>query len=102
MKERRREKLSALIQEIVSDFFSSELALPSGTLLSISYIELNDSGTKANVFTSVYPDEGRDGIANLLKMSENKATHFLRTRLQSKYSPVIRFRVIENGLVAKW
>lgn len=93
MNERRRERLAAYIKEIMPEFFAVHIEHGSDIFLSVLYVEVVASGTKANVFVSVYPDTAREGIAEKLKMSENIATRFVRTHLGSKYSPAIRFFV---------
>ena len=95
MNERRRERLAAFIREALPTFFSEEVIREPGVFISIQHVEIPESGGKANVFVSVFPDTVEEGIAKALKMSENKATHFVRVRLKSKYSPTIRFQVVE-------
>ena len=36
-------------------------------------------------------------IAKILTMGENKATHYMRAKVRSKYSPAIHFQIVENG-----
>lgn len=93
MKERRKERLAALIQEELPRFFRDELELEPGVFVSILYVETVKTGTKANVFVSIYPDTARVKVARELKISENKATHFIRKLVASKYSPAIRFQL---------
>ncbi len=96
MNEKRRERLATLLQEALPEFFESEIERLPGTLLSVLYVEVIESGTRANIFVSVFPDEAKAGIAKQLKISENKATHFIRRRVSSKYSPFIRFQLVEK------
>ncbi|MEK7643054.1 MAG: ribosome-binding factor A [Patescibacteria group bacterium] len=98
MNERRRERLSAVIKEILPAFFRQELILPNGVLISVLYAESMTSGTRVTVYVSIFPDNLRADIAKILEMSENRAAHFLRARLRTKYSPSIHFVVSEEGL----
>lgn len=91
MNERRRDRLSSFLKEILPIFFVQEVSLPKGSFISVLYIEIGESGSKANVFVSVFPDSLREMVAKELKISENKAAHFVRAHLKSKYSPSIHF-----------
>ena len=97
MNERRRERLAAFVREEIAYFFQTELELPTGAFLSVLYVEVAETGSRANVFVSVYPPESKEGIAKILKLGENKATHYMRAKVRSKYSPVIHFQIVENG-----
>lgn len=93
MNERRRERLAAFLQEELPYFVQEQVPLPEGVFASILHVEIAESGTRANIFMSVFPDSAREGVAKELNLRENEATYFVRTRLRSKYSPVIRFHV---------
>ena len=93
MNERRRERLASLLEDALPEFFRDECEMPTGAVVSILYVEIIESGSRANIFVSVWPDEARGGVAKELKMSENKATHFVRGRLGSKHAPQVRFLV---------
>lgn len=93
MNERRKERLASFIEETLPEFFRTECALPEGVFISVVYIEPNEGASKVNVFVSVFPDALRDRVAEILKMSENKAKHFIRARIASKYSPAVSFHV---------
>jgi|GEM_PF-2888828 len=93
MNERRRERLASALEEDLPSFFQEECELLPGELVSILYVEIVESGAKANIFVSVFPDSARERVARELKMRENEATYFIRGRLGSKYSPVVRFHV---------
>jgi ribosome-binding factor A len=92
MNERRRERLASFLEEELPHFFREEIKT-EGAYLSIQYVEVIESGSRANIFVSVFPDNLRDEVAKELKKSENKASHFIRRRLGSKYSPQIRFQI---------
>ena len=102
MKERRRDRIGTLVRDAVADFFLEEVSFPAGVLVSVAYVEVIESGSKANIFVSVFPDTAQEEVAKMLKMSENKASHFVRSRMRSKYTPVVRFMLVDNGSVAKW
>ncbi|MBI4121361.1 MAG: hypothetical protein HY470_00170 [Candidatus Ryanbacteria bacterium] len=75
------------------EFFREQCAFPADALVSVLHVEVVESGSKANVFASVFPDEAKSAVARELKMRENEATRFVRERTASKYSPVVRFHV---------
>ncbi|OGZ56145.1 MAG: hypothetical protein A3J04_00275 [Candidatus Ryanbacteria bacterium RIFCSPLOWO2_02_FULL_47_14] len=93
MKERRRERLASFIREELPDFFKQEFDVLVNVLISILHIEITESGARTDVFVSVFPDDHKEQVAKALKMRENKAAHFLRSRLRSKYAPAVRFHV---------
>ena len=93
MNKRRRERLASALEEDLPLFFREECDFSSGELISILYIEIVESGAKANIFVSVFPDSAKEQVVRELKMRENEATSFIRARLGSKYSPVVRFHV---------
>lgn len=93
MNERRRGRLAAFLESELPHFFREEVEFPPNTFISIMHIEIKQSGQSAGVLVSVFPDTSTKRVAEILKKSENKATHFIRARLRTKYSPVIRFHV---------
>jgi ribosome-binding factor A len=93
MNERRNERLASFVRGALPDFFRDECALALGTLVSIVHIEINEAGSRADVFVSVFPDEAHTSVAKELKIRENEANHFIRMQLRSKHSPLIRFHV---------
>lgn len=101
MNERRRERLSAFIRDELAKFFQEGLELEPGVFISIQYVEVLKSASRANVFLSIFPDIRQYGVAKKLKILENKATRFIQDRLSSKHSPMIRFLIVENGPVVK-
>ena len=94
MNERRRERLGAFVESALPHFFREELEVPAGTIISIVHVDVKTSGQSALVHVSVYPETHTDQVANMLKKSENKAAHYVRTHLRTKYAPVINFRVV--------
>ena len=93
MNERRRERLAAFIREKLPEFFKVDCDFLGSSVVSILHVEVVSSGTRANIFLSVFPDETKEDVARRLKLCENKATHFLRGQLGSKYAPAVRFHV---------
>ncbi|MEK7576735.1 MAG: ribosome-binding factor A [Patescibacteria group bacterium] len=93
MNERRRERLAAFVRESLPDFFRFECGFSNDILVSIIHVEPNEASSKVKVYVSVWPDDQRDAVANTLKMSENKAKHYIRARISSKYSPAVSFHV---------
>jgi ribosome-binding factor A len=93
MNERRKERLAAFLQEAIGEFFLRECAFAPGVFVSVQFVDLNETASRAMIAVSVFPDEARNGVAEELKTRENEATHFVRGRLDSKYAPLIRFTV---------
>ncbi len=93
MNERRRERLTAFLQEALGEFFLRECSFAPGVFVSVQYVDLNETASRAMIAVSVFPDDARDGVAEELKTRENEATHFVRQRLDNKYTPAIRFTV---------
>ncbi len=93
MNEKRKERLAAFVREILPDFFRFDCGFANDVLVSIIHVEPNEASSKVKVYISVWPDDKRDEVANTLKMSENKAKHYIRERISSKYSPLISFYV---------
>lgn len=98
MNERRRDRLATLLKEELPHFFVEECDLPTGSFVSVLYVEVLESGTRANIFVSIFPDTEKERVAKKLKISENKATHFVRQRIRSKYSPSIHFFLAASPL----
>jgi ribosome-binding factor A len=93
MIERRKERLASFVREVLPDFFRDECGLTPDIFVSILHVEPNEAASKVNVFVSVFPDSTRDKVAKVLKISENKAGHYIRGRISAKYSPAISFHV---------
>ncbi len=93
MNERRRERLTAFLQEAIGEFFLRECAFDNGVFASVQFVDLNEVASRAMISVSVFPDEARDKVADILKTRENEATHFVRQKLDNKYTPAIRFFV---------
>lgn len=93
MNERRRERISSFVRETIPYFFQEECAFPKGVFVSVLHIEVVKSGSRANVFASVFPDNAKEAVAKELHLRENEATRFMRGRIANKYSPAIRFHV---------
>ena len=85
--------MSSFVREAIPDFFQAQCVFPKGVFVSILHVEVVESGSRANIFASVFPDEAKEAVAKELNLRENEATRFLRGRIASKYSPVIRFYV---------
>ncbi len=93
MNERRRERTAAFVREVIPEFFQRECELLPGVFLTVLHVEVVESGVRANVFVSVFPDSAKEAVAKELDLRENKATQFIRMRLGTKYSPAVRFTV---------
>jgi hypothetical protein len=94
MNERRRERLVSFLEDELPLFFRGELDLAPGVLVSIVLIDVKPSGGSAHISVTVYPDSEAVPVAEMLKKSENKAAHYIRTRLRTKYAPVVTFHVV--------
>lgn len=81
------------MQEALSEFFLRECSFAPGVFVSVQFVDLNETSSRAAISVSVFPDEARDGVAEELKTRENEATHFVRQKLDNKYTPAIRFSV---------
>ena len=85
--------MASFVRETNTDFFQEECAFPKGVFVSVLHVEVVESGSRANVFTSVFPDDAKEVVAKELGLRENEATCFVRRLVASKHSPVIRFHV---------
>ena len=48
--------MATVLKEELPQFFADECSLSLGTFVSILYVEVLESGTRANVFVSIFPD----------------------------------------------
>jgi len=85
--------MASFVREAIPSFFQEECAFPKGVFVSVLHVEVVESGNRANIFASVFPDDAKEAVAKELDLRENEATRFMRRRLASKHSPVIRFYV---------
>jgi len=91
MEIRKQKRLESILGDILARFFEEELDFPQEVFLSITRVQVSESGGNATIFVSIYPDKEREHLAKKLKKMENKASAFVRSRLRIKHAPQIRF-----------
>ncbi|MFC1595135.1 ribosome-binding factor A [Patescibacteria group bacterium] len=93
MQERKKKRLESVLRDILTKFLEAELDVPNGIFVSVSRIEIRESGSMAKAVVSVYPATGVHDIEKKLKKMEYRAKTYIGSQLSLKYIPDIRFEI---------
>lgn len=96
MQIRKLKRLESILGDVLAKFFEDEIDVPQGVFLSVTRIQVAESGINATVFVSVYPNTEREYLEKKLKKMENKASAFVREYLRIKRVPKISF-MLDRG-----
>ncbi len=91
MKTHRSLRVGSLIQEELGKILFKELDLKSGTLTTISAVEVSSDLAHAKVFVSIIPKEAGEEIMKTLNKFRGRMQHFLNRKLNIKPMPRIEF-----------
>ena len=89
----RQEKVCALLQNIVSSFISHESIALSGTLISVTKIEITSDFKKAKIFINVFPEDKEKETLNLLKNRLSDLKQYVKTRIKMKFLPFFEIEI---------
>lgn len=99
MPTRRQEKVARVIREVVSDAITHHLSDPRITgFVSVTRVELTPDLRNADVYLSIFAaDEGaRNKTFAAITHARSRIQSFLADALESKFCPVLHFRVDEQ------
>jgi ribosome-binding factor A len=99
MPTRRQEKVARVIREVVSDAIAHHLSDPRITgFVSVTRVELTPDLRNADVYLSIFAaDEGaRNKTFAAITHARSRIQSFLADALESKFCPVLHFRVDEQ------
>lgn len=68
-------------------------------LITISYIDLNKSGTTVTVYCSVFPKEGQEQALTFLKRKESDCRQYLKQHTALRIAPTVRFTLAKEVVV---
>jgi len=91
MKTHRPLRVGNLIQEELGKILLKELDLESGTLVTISAVEVSSDLSHAKIFVSIIPKEVGEEIMTALNKSRGCLQHFLNHKLNIRPMPRIEF-----------
>ncbi len=99
MPTRRQEKVARVIKEVVSDVIANRLSDPRITgFTSVTRVEVTADLRSADVYLSIFAaTEGAgDKTFAAITHARSRIQSFLAEALESKFCPVLRFRVDEQ------
>lgn len=89
-----------MLQRELSEYWSKRLELPKGTMVSVSRVEVSPSLERAYVYISIWPEEGREQVWDILKKNTYRTQKYLDARLFMKFVPKITLAV-DKGEIAR-
>ncbi len=91
MRPRRHEKIESLIQQELSKIVAREVEFPSGTLVTISHVEVSSDDTMAKIGVSVIPTERTEEILSNMKKMQGWIQRLLNHKMNIRPMPRINF-----------
>jgi ribosome-binding factor A len=91
MRPYRHEKIESLIQQELSKIVAREIEPPTGTLVTISHVEVNPDNTEAKIGVSVIPTESTEDVVSNLKKRQGWLQRLLNHKMNIKPMPRINF-----------
>ena len=91
MKPYRREQLSSLIQKKLGELIVRHIEFPSGSLTTISEVEVSVDFKKATIWVSVIPGEAGEEALEILKKARGLLQYELGETLRVRILPRIEF-----------
>jgi ribosome-binding factor A len=91
MKTYRYLRVGSLIHKELGKILLKELDLASGTLATISAVEVSSDLAWAKVFISIIPAESGEEVMRTLNRSRGRFQRFLNRKMNIKPMPQIRF-----------
>ena len=79
----------SILHEIISQFLLEESNRES--FITVSYVQLNQSGRTVTVHVSVFPEEKEERCLEFLKRKENDCYRYVKKNTNLKFIPVVRF-----------
>lgn len=93
MKSYRKEQLSSLIQKKLGEIIIKEIELPTGSLVTISEVEVSNDFKKAIIWVSVIPGESSEDILGILKKARGHLQHQLGEEIRTRIISRIEFTI---------
>lgn len=97
MKLHRRERISQLVRDIVSELLSRELEFPLGTLVTITTVDVSEDLEHAKVRVSVLPATQEQKVNVVLKKFRGYLQGMLGKKMNIRPMPQILFE-LDRGL----
>ena len=91
MKPYRREQLSSLIQKKLGELIIRHIEFPSGSLTTISEVEVSVDFKKATVWVSVIPGEAGEEALGILKKARGFLQYHMGEEIRARAVPRIEF-----------
>ena len=87
----RREKLASLIQKELGEIIIKEIEFPTGSLVTISEVEVSGDLKTAIIWVSVIPGEASDEVLEILKRARGFLQYHLGEEVRARIVPRIGF-----------
>lgn len=97
MKLHRRERISQLVRDIMSELLIRELEFPLGTLVTITEVDVSEDLEHAKVRVSVLPAAQEEKVMTVLKKFRGHLQGMLGRKLNIRPMPQILFNA-DHGL----
>lgn len=96
MPSKRIKQVNTLIQEELGSIISKEIELPSGCLATISKVETSPDLKHAVIWLSILPLDFQKETVGILNKKKKNLQKILNTRLKTKNTPQIHFKIDES------
>ena len=99
MPTRRQEKVARVIREVVSDAIANHLSDPRITgFVSVTRVDVMADMRSADVYLSIFAsnESAKDKTFAAVTHARTRIQSFLAQALESKFCPVLRFRIDEQ------
>lgn len=85
----REGRTHTLLHEIIANFITEVSGNES--LITISYVHLNRSGTLVSAYCFVFPDEQKNQAISFLQRKEKSCRSYIRTHTNLRTIPAVSF-----------
>ena len=97
MDKKREPRLVSLLEQELSKLIAREIDIPTGTIVSVSGVELSSDNRSAKVGIGVYPSENADNIIEDLKKHSGSLHYKLIRILDIRRVPELNF-YLDHGV----
>ena len=91
MDSKREPRLLSLLERELSKLIAREVDIPTGTVVSVSSVEISTDNRNAKIGVSVYPDERAESILSELQKLSGELHYKLIRILNIRRVPVLNF-----------